>query len=82
MLHRTLSHKLMTSYQQSFCKTAVYVDVELFIPNPDYEVLNRDPSIEVTEQYFPLVLFIPLSLRVIGVKFLLVISLLYKTKWL
>ena len=63
MLHRTLSHKMMTSYQQSFCKTAVYTDVELFIPNPDYEVLNRDPLMEVTEQYFPLVLFIPLSFK-------------------
>lgn len=49
---------MMTSYQQSFCKTAVYADVELFIPNRDFEVLNRDPLIEVTEQYFPLVLFI------------------------
>ena len=34
---------MMTSYQQSFCKTAVYTDVELFIPNRNYEVLNRDP---------------------------------------
>ena len=55
---------MMTSYQQGFCKTAVYADVELFIPNPDYEVLNRDPLIEVTEQYFPLVLFIPLSFKI------------------
>ena len=63
MLHRTPSHKMMTSYQQSFCQTAFYLDVELFIPDRDYEVLHRGPSIEVTEQYFPLVLFLSLSFK-------------------